>query len=85
MTKRIFEHFGAWKGTVVLLAFDDYDFQMLAIDDDEAAIRAHISSVQRSSKCSLRQSIRRSVQNRTSLELGQAGPVQATASGTVQW
>lgn len=33
LAKRIFNHFGFFQAVVVLLGFDDYDFQMLVLDD----------------------------------------------------
>lgn len=33
LSERIFEEFGFFKGVVVMLAFDDYDFQKLVLDD----------------------------------------------------
>eukprot|EP00927_Polykrikos_kofoidii_P062983 TRINITY_DN5779_c0_g1_i1.p1 TRINITY_DN5779_c0_g1~~TRINITY_DN5779_c0_g1_i1.p1 ORF type:complete len:488 (+),score=101.38 TRINITY_DN5779_c0_g1_i1:84-1547(+) len=35
MAKKIYDHFGFFKGSIVLLGFDDYDFQMLVLDDDQ--------------------------------------------------
>jgi hypothetical protein len=34
LTRRIYEVFGGWKGTILMLAFDDYDMQKLVLDDD---------------------------------------------------
>jgi len=39
VTRKIFKTFGIFGGTVVMLGFDDYDFQMLALDDKETEIR----------------------------------------------
>jgi hypothetical protein len=39
ISKQIYEHFGVVRGTVVMLGFDDYDFQRLALIDDEEDIR----------------------------------------------
>merc|ERR1712190_517870 len=35
IAKRIYAHFGFWKFLVVMLGFDDYDFQMLVLEIDE--------------------------------------------------
>merc|ERR1712217_362566 len=35
IAKRIYAHFGFWKFLVVMLGFDDYDFQMLVLEVDE--------------------------------------------------
>jgi len=37
--KTVYGHFGTWRGTQVMLGFDDYDFQKLAFEDDELSIR----------------------------------------------
>lgn len=39
VAKRVYECFGCIKGTLVLLSFDDSDFQMLAIQDTEEEMR----------------------------------------------
>lgn len=35
IAKKVYATFGVWKGTVVMLAFDDYDMQFLVLEDDE--------------------------------------------------
>merc|ERR1712228_951264 len=35
IAKRIYAHFGFWRFLVVMLGFDDYDFQMLVLEVDE--------------------------------------------------
>lgn len=47
LSKRIFEEFGFFKGVVVMLAFDDYDFQKLVLDD---AKRVAMRSVRKGPK-----------------------------------
>lgn len=37
--RKIFETFGIFKGTIVMLGYDDYDFQTLVLDDDEVEMR----------------------------------------------
>jgi hypothetical protein len=39
LTKSVYDEFGWWRGTLIMLGFDDYDFQMLALDDDEENIK----------------------------------------------
>ena len=34
IAKKVFHEYGVMKGLIVLLAFDDYDFQQLVLDDD---------------------------------------------------
>lgn len=34
IAKKVFDEYGVMKGLIVLLAFDDYDFQQLVLDDD---------------------------------------------------
>uniref|UniRef100_A0A7S1ACU5 Uncharacterized protein n=1 Tax=Noctiluca scintillans TaxID=2966 RepID=A0A7S1ACU5_NOCSC len=34
IAKKVFDQYGVMKGLIVLLAFDDYDFQQLVLDDD---------------------------------------------------
>lgn len=41
LARRIFEVHGLCKGVIVMLGFDDYDFQMLVLDDDEEQRRRH--------------------------------------------
>jgi hypothetical protein len=41
--RKVFETFGLWRGTVVLIAFDDYSMQYLVLDDDQAEISAKLS------------------------------------------
>merc|ERR1712196_515351 len=47
LCKRIVEEFGFFKGFVVMLAFDDYDFQKLVLDD---AKKVEMRTVRRSLK-----------------------------------
>lgn len=37
LARRVYQEFGVFKGTIVMLGFDDYDFQMLVLDDDKKA------------------------------------------------
>jgi len=42
--RKVVENHGIWEGIIVMLGFDDYDMQFLALDDDERIINAAISS-----------------------------------------
>lgn len=57
MAKRIYGHFGRCQGTIVMLGFDDFDFQMLALDDDEESIRLTVRSAQSTVRASTRASV----------------------------
>jgi hypothetical protein len=44
VTRRVYEAFGFWKGSVVMISFDTYDMQYLSLEDDEEIIRSRVSS-----------------------------------------
>lgn len=43
LSKKVFSHFGFFKGIVIMFGFDTYDLQFLVLDDDEDKIRATTS------------------------------------------
>jgi len=45
IAKRIYVHFGFWRFLIVMLGFDDYDFQMLVLEIDEDASRRRKSEI----------------------------------------
>mmetsp|Transcript_120428 Transcript_120428/g.269220 ORF Transcript_120428/g.269220 Transcript_120428/m.269220 type:complete len:412 (-) Transcript_120428:423-1658(-) len=49
LTKNIYRQFGVLRGTVVMMGFDDYDFQSLVLDDHGKGSKLAAKAMQRSS------------------------------------
>jgi len=44
LAQRVFKQFGVFYGSVVMLGFDDYDFQMIVLDDEKKAAKMALKS-----------------------------------------